>query len=84
MAKKTTRKMSQAVKNIRSTTTTSSGEKRMSNNPSRSRRKVYAKGGSASDVSYIKIEKKTSAIKKQGAKKAKTSGPKAKALTRKK
>ena len=82
MAKKTTKATTQAMRNIRSTTTTSSGEKRMSNTPSRSRRKVYTRGGSASDVSYIKVEKKTNATKKQGAKKVKTSGPKAKVLTR--
>ena len=82
MAKKTTKATTQAMRNIRSTTTTSSGEKRMSNTPSRSRRKVYTRGGSASDVSYIKVEKKANVIKKQGAKKVKTAKPQAKVLTR--
>ena len=60
----------QAMKNIRSKTTTSSGEKRMSNTPSKSRRKVYTKGSSSpSEVSYIKKEKSASAIKPRGAKK---------------
>jgi hypothetical protein len=61
----------QAMKNIRSKTTTSSGEKRMSNTPSKSRRKVYTKGSSSpSEVSYIKKEKSVSAIKPRGVKKA--------------
>ncbi len=72
-------KLSQAMKNVRSKTTTSSGEKRLSNTPSRTRRRVFAKDGTGQ--SYVKVEKKTSAIKKKGVKKS--SKPKAKALTRK-
>lgn len=60
----------QAMENIRSKTTTSSGEKRMSNTPSKSRRKVYTKGSSSpSEVSYIKKEKSVGTIKPRGAKK---------------
>lgn len=66
MAKQTTSKLSQAQKNVRSTTKTSSGEKRMSNTPSKDRRKVFTKGGSAGDFSYIKVEKKTNAINSRG------------------
>ena len=56
----------QAMRNVRSKTRTSSGEKRLSNTPSRGRRKVYTKGSSStSEVSYIKKEKSVSAIKKK-------------------
>jgi hypothetical protein len=64
----------QKMKNIRSKTKTSSGEKRMSNTPSSSRRKVYTKGKSSPDqVSYIKKEKSVSAIKPKGVAKTKKS-----------
>ena len=77
MAKKASKAVTQSMKNVRSTTRTSSGEKRMSNTPSKTRRKVFTKGGSASDVSYIKVEKKVRSPKKTGVKKLKTTGPKA-------